>query len=486
MPLGASVTNGSLFLRHFAEEVIAFITKHTGISSDDFLLLAAETSFLALSDTPDAYDSASRRPIRGNAGTDGDANGLEFAMDSDLVLRCDYATTANVNLASPPSTVDGGTPAVGALIVVKNNTTTTENGVYVKGVSGWTRYSMRAEDWQVVRVCMGTTNAGSLWEVIWDGEINVGTDPIAFRKLNASTGITGSGTTSVIPYWTSSSSQGNTDMLFNNSDNLYGIGGASTTAKVRIVHAGGFVGFEIDYSGSNSAQYIKQSGSGRASKQEITNASNVQPVNEISGNHLGHGQVITLSTPTGGSGYAGFWKQSGVGNGTFSYIESSTNANDSHTAQTAGTGRSIYGKNTNTGNTSPTARLEHAGAGPAISFQGGLQADLVSFFNAGGTLSTVHFHVLISTTTTAFTINLPALSAVNEGHIWFIRDVGNTLSTRSVTLQRNGTDTFLDGATSTVLGAAGAGQNRAMWILHIVKDTAGARKWAISRIAYGA
>lgn len=89
------------------------------------------------------------------------------------VPRVRVATTANGTLASAfanGSTVDGVTLATGDRILLKNQTTGAENGVYVVKASG---APDRAADWPVgqdvtgfaVRVTAGTANAKTAWAV---------------------------------------------------------------------------------------------------------------------------------------------------------------------------------------------------------------------------------------------------------------------------------------------------------------------------------
>lgn len=83
------------------------------------------------------------------------------------------ATTANGTLASAfanASVVDGVTLATGDRILLKNQSTPAENGVYVVKASG---APDRAPEWAVgesvvgyaVRVYSGTANAGKVWAV---------------------------------------------------------------------------------------------------------------------------------------------------------------------------------------------------------------------------------------------------------------------------------------------------------------------------------
>lgn len=93
------------------------------------------------------------------------------------------ATIANINIASPPSTIDGVTPAVGDRILVKSQTTASENGIYTYGATLARTADALAgmlSPETTVRVSEGVSNAHTEWSVTTQGPINVGTTAIAF------------------------------------------------------------------------------------------------------------------------------------------------------------------------------------------------------------------------------------------------------------------------------------------------------------------
>jgi len=114
------------------------------------------------------------------------------------------ATTANVNLANAlenGDTLDGITLATGNRILVKNQTTTSENGIYVVQASG---QPTRATDFDTatevdsgdfVFVYSGTVNASTGW-VQTNRPATIGTDPIVFTQFSgAGTYLAGNGLT---------------------------------------------------------------------------------------------------------------------------------------------------------------------------------------------------------------------------------------------------------------------------------------------------
>jgi hypothetical protein len=79
------------------------------------------------------------------------------------------ASTGNVNISSPPSTLDNVTLSVGDRILLKNQTTQPENGIYIfTGTSNALSRSIDANSASelrsaVVIVDEGDTNAGTAW-----------------------------------------------------------------------------------------------------------------------------------------------------------------------------------------------------------------------------------------------------------------------------------------------------------------------------------
>jgi hypothetical protein len=114
------------------------------------------------------------------------------------------ATTVNVNLANALENgdlLDGVTLATGNRILVKNQSTTSENGIYVVQASG---QPTRAADFDTaaevdsgdfVFVYSGTTNASTGW-VQTNKPATIGTDPITFTQFSgAGTYLAGNGLT---------------------------------------------------------------------------------------------------------------------------------------------------------------------------------------------------------------------------------------------------------------------------------------------------
>jgi hypothetical protein len=123
---------------------------------------------------------------------DGDAATKRYvdALIEGLAWKDDVrvATTANINLSSPPTTIDGVALAVNDRILVKDQTDQTQNGIYVYNGAG--NPLTRAPDANVgaelnaavVTVREGTTNAGTTWRQTTPNP-TLGTSPIVWESF---------------------------------------------------------------------------------------------------------------------------------------------------------------------------------------------------------------------------------------------------------------------------------------------------------------
>jgi hypothetical protein len=113
------------------------------------------------------------------------------------------ATTENITLSGLQN-VDGITLLAGDRVLVKNQNTGSENGIYVAGLSAWARATdfnsnEKATPGAFTFVEQGTVNADSGWVVSTDGAITLGTTNIDFTQfsgagsIDAGAGLTKSG-----------------------------------------------------------------------------------------------------------------------------------------------------------------------------------------------------------------------------------------------------------------------------------------------------
>lgn len=142
----------------------------------------------------------------------------------DVKDSCRAATTANITL-SGTQTVDGVSLVAGDRVLVKNQTTGSENGIYAVVSGGtWTRTtdadtSAKVTSGMFTFVEAGTTNADSGWVLTTDGTITLDTTALAFTQfsgagqITAGAGLTKTGNT--LDVGTASSSR-----IVVNADNI--------------------------------------------------------------------------------------------------------------------------------------------------------------------------------------------------------------------------------------------------------------------------
>jgi len=126
--------------------------------------------------------------------------GTVGSTSSNMKSPCRLATTTN-NVLHPlvnPTTIDGVSLSVGDRILVKNQTTATDNGIYkVSSISLGTANLQRDTDFAngsiqtgstLFVIQEGTTNADTIWMLTNNGTVTVGTDNLSFINIVASGG----------------------------------------------------------------------------------------------------------------------------------------------------------------------------------------------------------------------------------------------------------------------------------------------------------
>jgi hypothetical protein len=121
-------------------------------------------------------------------------------MAADLAIKepCRVATTGNVSSLSTLLSIDGVTLSIGDRVLVRAQSTASQNGIYVAASGSWARASDFDGAGDVVggtevRVTSGTKYADSSWRVAGDVAVNIGSDSIAFEPefLQAGSGAVG-------------------------------------------------------------------------------------------------------------------------------------------------------------------------------------------------------------------------------------------------------------------------------------------------------
>jgi hypothetical protein len=108
---------------------------------------------------------------------------------TDYKASCRFATTASVTLASVGLTVtDGVTPVAGDRVLVKDQSTAKQNGIYVVSATAWTRAtdadaSADVTSGMQVFVSEGTVNGGRWFQLTTADPIVLGTDDLTFTDM---------------------------------------------------------------------------------------------------------------------------------------------------------------------------------------------------------------------------------------------------------------------------------------------------------------
>ncbi|ARU23685.1 hypothetical protein RSSE_c3302 [Ralstonia solanacearum] len=113
-------------------------------------------------------------------------------LDSKQSVR--VATTAAIALTGLQA-IDGVALAAGDRVLVKNQAAAQDNGIYVVAAGAWTRAadadaSIEVTPGLFVPVERGTVNADSIWQLVTDAPITLGTTALAFEMVDGKTGVT--------------------------------------------------------------------------------------------------------------------------------------------------------------------------------------------------------------------------------------------------------------------------------------------------------
>lgn len=116
-------------------------------------------------------------------------------LDAKQSVRA--ATTANITL-SGAQVIDGVTLTVGDRVLVKDQTTAAQNGIYLVAAQSWTRATdadngTKLSSGARVAVEEGSVNAGKVWYLATAGAISVGTTSLMFvdEHPSATTAVAG-------------------------------------------------------------------------------------------------------------------------------------------------------------------------------------------------------------------------------------------------------------------------------------------------------
>lgn len=106
-------------------------------------------------------------------------------LDAKQSVR--VATTVNISLTGAQM-IDGVAVVAGDRVLVKNQTLAKDNGIWVAAVAGWTRAkdadsSADVTSGLTVSVEQGSSNADTIWQLVTDGVIVLGTTALTFQNV---------------------------------------------------------------------------------------------------------------------------------------------------------------------------------------------------------------------------------------------------------------------------------------------------------------
>jgi len=131
-------------------------------------------------------------PTSGTLATQAYVDGVATGLDVKASVRA--ATTANITL-SGTQTIDGVAVIAGNRVLVKNQSTASQNGIYVAAAGAWSRATDADTDAEVTSglftfVEEGTVNADSGYILQTENPITVGTTALAFVQFSGAGQIT--------------------------------------------------------------------------------------------------------------------------------------------------------------------------------------------------------------------------------------------------------------------------------------------------------
>jgi len=226
----------------------------------------------------------------------------------DVKASVKAATTQNITL-SGTQTVDGVALTAGDRVLVKNQTTGSENGIWVVDASTWSRSEDADTDAKVTPgmftfVEEGTDNGDSGWVLTTDAPITVGTTPLVFAQFSgagqiiAGDGLTKTGNEIDVV--------GTADRITVNADSVdiaSTYAGQSSITTLGTIATGVWNGSTIDVANGGTGAtsltgYVKGNGT-----SALTSSSTV-PGSDVSGDISGNAANVngTVAITNGGTG----------------------------------------------------------------------------------------------------------------------------------------------------------------------------------------
>ena len=175
-----------------------------------------------------------------DAATKGYVDAAQQGLDVKDSVKA--ATTANITL-SGTQTVDGVALSVGDRVLVKNQTTGSENGIYVVASGSWSRAADADADSEVTAglftfVEEGTVNGDAGFSLTTNGSITVGTTALSFSQFSGAGNITGGDGIQKSGSELSIDAKANGGLVIESSELAVDLGASSITGTLAISDGG--------------------------------------------------------------------------------------------------------------------------------------------------------------------------------------------------------------------------------------------------------
>lgn len=430
-----SATNYTLLTGATSDNTASAIVKRDASGNFTAGTITA-TTVTGLSDPVNGSDAATKNYV------DAARSGL------DVKQSVRVATTENITL-SGTQTIDGVSVSAGNRVLVKNQSTATQNGIYVVAAGSWSRATDADSDAEVTAglftfVEEGTSLANTGWVLATDNPITVGSTALSFNQfsgagqITAGAALTKTGDTLDVAV-DNTSIEVNSDALRIASGAAgSGLGYSNGVLSVSVAASGGLqistdeVGIKLD---SNSALSLSSNGLTVASSiagTGLTWTNGVLSVNAVNLASGGSGGVTgTLPVGNGGTG-ATTLTSNGVllGNGTSAV--SATSAGSAYQVLRVGSGGGApaFGSIALGESAAVSGQLGIANGGTGASSASGARTALVApkyvtgYVPSGSTTATISH----SLGTTDFTVEIYEVSTGGTVFCDVTRTDGNTLT----------------------------------------------------------
>ena len=343
---------------------------------DSISRFSTEIGFLARVDSASAYRYRART-LNGSTTTDGgisvsinggngSSNATIFSSPRELPFKnyADIASTTNIN-RSGNQTIDGVLTTNGTRVLLKNQTDSTQNGLYVLSSGTWSRPtdldgSVEFDKGQIIYVRGGSTNSNTLWYLGTPAPITVGTTKLWYTQIpTTSSGGTPAGSSFQVQYNNSGAFGAEDVFNYDPTNNRLVVGHttASATLHARGINSTGSNVLLTESQAGDDIMFVKSDGLVRFGNNETYPLLKQTASGGGSVNYLGNGLTVEglLNATTGTDLFAINHPESALSTGTYNILEqigswAPTSGTSNYNGITSGATLNITGTNSGTVN----------------------------------------------------------------------------------------------------------------------------------------